>query len=236
MALATIRDPGRTDGRRCDRETRVTRSLLGYGALAGPFYVVVALAQALLRPGFDVAHDDVSLLANGALGWVQVLNFVATGAMVIAFSIGLHRAMNVGRGSTWAPRLVAGYGIGLILAGIFTADPMNGFPAGTPAGPPASITLHGLLHILTAAAGFVCFVTACFSIAGRFSSRGERPWQAFSIVTGVAFLAGFIGVATGSTNSAVVIAFWAGLIVGWSWMAALAVRTYTRLGPGEVAV
>src|SRR5437016_11844943 len=57
-------------GSACSPAARVTRSLLGYGILAGPFYVVVALAQGLLRPGFDLARDDVSLLSNGDWGWI----------------------------------------------------------------------------------------------------------------------------------------------------------------------
>lgn len=233
MATAIPRDRTSDQGERCDRESRITRSLLGYGALAGPFYLVVALVQALVRPGFDLAHDDVSLLANGDFGWVQILNFVLTGAMVTAFAIGLDRALASGRGSTWAPRLIAAFGLGVILAGVFTADPMNRFPAGTPAGQPATISLHGLLHIAAAAVGFVCLVAACFTTARRFSSRRDRRWRAFSILTGIAFLAGFVGVASGSSNAAVVFAFWAALVLAWLWLGALAVRTYTLLGRGE---
>ncbi len=233
MATATARITTTAVAQRCDRKTQITRSLLGYGALAGPFYVVVALAQGLLRPGFDLAHDDVSLLANGAFGWIQVLNFVLTGAMVVAFAVGLHRALASGRGSTWAPRLIAAFGVGLILAGIFTADPMNGFPAGTPAGHPTSVSIHGLLHIVVAAMGFICFIAACVTMARRFSSRGDRRWQGFSILTGVAFLAGFVAVASGSSSSAVVLAFWAALVLAWAWLGALAGHSYSLLGRGE---
>jgi hypothetical protein len=35
--------------------------------------------------------------------------------------------------SVWAPRLIAVYGLGLIGAGIFAADPAYGFPIGTAA-------------------------------------------------------------------------------------------------------
>lgn len=38
----------------CDPATRITKSLLGYGVIAGPVYVLVSLAQALTRDGFDV--------------------------------------------------------------------------------------------------------------------------------------------------------------------------------------
>src|SRR5919108_2509645 len=109
--------------RNCGPTERVTKSLLGYGALAGPLYVTVVLVQAAIRPGFDLLHDDASLLANGSLGWIQIANFLLTGACVLAFAVGMARATG-----GWAPRLVAGFGIGLIGAGIFVADPMNGFP------------------------------------------------------------------------------------------------------------
>ncbi len=75
----------------CSPAARVTRSLLGYGVIAGTVYVVTVLAQALLRPGFDLAHDDASLLSNGDFGWVQVANFVVTGLMVVACAAGIRR-------------------------------------------------------------------------------------------------------------------------------------------------
>ena len=46
----------------CDPATRVTKSLLGYGVLAGPCYVLVVLGQALARPGFSLVRDDASRL------------------------------------------------------------------------------------------------------------------------------------------------------------------------------
>ena len=68
----------------CDPATRMTRSLLGYGALAGPVYVVVSLAQALTRTGFDLSRHEWSLLANGPHGWIQVANFELTGLLALA--------------------------------------------------------------------------------------------------------------------------------------------------------
>ena len=43
----------------CTAEARITRSLLGYGVIAGPFYIVVSLAQALARDGFDLTPARV---------------------------------------------------------------------------------------------------------------------------------------------------------------------------------
>jgi hypothetical protein len=45
----------------CDGAGNITRSLLGYLALAGPFYVVASLVQALTRPGFSLSRDEWSL-------------------------------------------------------------------------------------------------------------------------------------------------------------------------------
>jgi hypothetical protein len=51
----------------------------------------------------------------------------------------------------------------------------------------------------------------------------------FSVLTGVAFLAAFIGVASGSASAVVVLAFWAALIVAWTWMASVAVLLYRSI-------
>jgi Protein of unknown function (DUF998) len=219
----------KTAGEVCSPAGRVTRSLLGYGVAAGPFYVSVALAQALLRPGFNLAHDDVSLLSNGSFGWVQIANFMLTGSMVIACSVGLARALGSGPGATWAPRLIALYGAGLIAAGIFVADPMNGFPAGAPAGRPDTITVHGILHIVAAGIGFLGLIGGCMVMARRFAAEKRGRWAAFSIVTGIAFVVAFGGVASGSSSSAVVLGFWAALILAWAWLAAVSVHLYRRI-------
>src|SRR4051794_5683550 len=110
-ASSARRAPARTA---CDPATATTRSLLGYGVVAGPLYVAVSLAQAFTREGFDVTRHAWSLLANGPHGWIQVANLAVTGAMVIAFAVGLRRALRPGRGARWAPRLIAAYGTGLL--------------------------------------------------------------------------------------------------------------------------
>jgi hypothetical protein len=230
MSQTYVMDVNRAPEAKCGPASRVTRSLLGYGAVAGPLYVVVALAQGLLRPGFDLMRHDVSLLSNGSLGWIQIANFLVTGAMVIAFAVGVRRAIAGSPAGTWGPVLLGLYGIGLSGAGIFVADPMNGFPAGAPAGRPETVSLHGILHIVSAAIGFVCLIAACFVFARRFASEHSPRWTAFSIITGVAFLAGFAGVASGSASPVVVLGFWAALLVAWTWMGALAVHLYRRAG------
>jgi Protein of unknown function (DUF998) len=220
---------GSASGAQCDPATRVTRSLLGYGVLAGPCYVVMVLGQAAVRPGFDLTRDDASLLSNGRLGWVQVANFVVTGLMIIAFAVGIRRAL--GPGAIWAPRLIGLYGLGLIAAGLFIADPMNGFPPGTPAGRPAEISLHGMLHLFGAAIGFLGLIAACFVLARHFSRMRRRGLAIVSRVTGAIFLLGFAGLASGSGSPAVVAGFWVSLLAVWGWLALLGVHLYRRATP-----
>jgi hypothetical protein len=87
-----------------------TRWLLALGLIAGPLCLVVGLIQALTREGFDPTRHDLSLLANGELGWIQITNLVLSGLMVIAAAIGMSRVMRTGRGATWGPRLIGSYG------------------------------------------------------------------------------------------------------------------------------
>lgn len=217
----------------CDPATRVTRSLLGYGVLAGPLYVSTVLFQALIRPGFDLTRDDASLLSNGSLGWIQIANFVITGTMVIACAVGIHRALKSGPAATWAPRLVALYGLGLVAAGIFVADPMNGFPAGTPAGRPVSVSVHGMAHIASAGIAFLCLVSACFVLARRFASLNQRRWATISRGTGVLFLVAFGAIASGTSSPVALLGFWLALLIAWTWLAALAVHLYHAVAAGE---
>jgi hypothetical protein len=209
-----------------DRAAAVTRSLLGYGVVAGAFYLVVGLAQAVTRYGFDLTRHDLSLLANGPYGWIQIANLILTGLMVIAAAVGVRRAMRPGPAASWGPGLLAGFGAGLVGAGVFVADPMNGFPPGTPDGPPATVSTAGLLHVVTGAVGFACLVAACFVLAHRFAHRGRAGWAWYSRATGLVFLAGFVGIASGSSSPAVVLGFWFAVVVAFAWLAALSVHLY----------
>jgi Protein of unknown function (DUF998) len=212
----------------CTPADRITKSLLGYGVIAGPLYVVVALTQALTRQGFDLGLHQWSLLANGGPGWIQIVNFAVTGLMVIAFAVGLRRALTPGPGAKWAPRLIGIYGLSLIAAGIFRADPALGFPVGTPAGQ-GKVSWHGLLHFAAGGIGFSALAIACLIIGHRYAAEGNRGWAWFSRLTGVVFLAGFATVASGGGSRVANALFTAAVILVWAWMTAVAVDRYRRV-------
>ncbi len=193
----------------------MTKSLLRWGLVAGPFYVAVSLAQAFTREGFDLTKHAWSLLSTGELGWIQVTNFILTGLMVVAAAAGLRRAMTPGRGRTWAPLLIGAYGVSLIGAGVFRADPAQGFPAGTPADA-AEISWHGMAHFVVGGIGFLCLIAACLVMGARFA-RAEPGLAWFSRITAVAFLAGFAGIASGS-HGPTTLGFVAAVLLVWSWL------------------
>ncbi|MGY1624478.1 DUF998 domain-containing protein [Geodermatophilus sp. SYSU D00965] len=214
--------------RGCDRTAAVTRSLLGYGPLAGAVYLASGLVQALTRDGFDITRHSLSLLANGPLGWIHVTTLAVSGLMTVAAALGVHRALGAGRLGSWAAGLLAGYGLSLVAAAVFVADPMDGFPVGTPAGAPVEVTASGLLHLAAGGIGFVCLVAAASVMARRFAGEGRRSWARASLTTAVVVLTGFLGVASGATSSWAVLVLWVGVVVGWGWVAAVSVHLYRR--------
>lgn len=207
---------------------KLTRALLACGVIAGPIYVIVGSIEMLARPGFDLRRHSLSLLSNGDWGWIHIAMLITTGLLTVAGAIGMRRALRGGRGGTWGPLLLGVYGLGLVCAGIFVADPAFGFPPGTSADANA-VTWHGIMHIVTGGIGFLGLISSCFVLARRFASLGERGWGAFSAATGVFYLAAFFGIAAGSqqggpTLTFVNLAFTAAVVLGWAWVSAVAAR------------
>jgi hypothetical protein len=162
-----------------------TRRLLGAGIAAGPLFLGTWLAQALTRDGFDPARHPISLLAVGDGGWVQVANFVVTGALFVACGTGLRRVLDTGPGRVWGPRLVAAFGVGLVVAGVFVTDAGAGFPAGAPDGAPV-MSWHGALHEVGYVLAQLSWTAAAAVFARRFVALGRRGAAA---ATGAAIVA-----------------------------------------------
>jgi Protein of unknown function (DUF998) len=195
----------------------MTRTLLACGILAGPLYMAVYLGQALTRPGFDITRHPASVLSNGDLGWIQVANFLVCGGLVMAAAIGMRRALRTGRGRTWGPILIGLVGVGMILAAIFTADPVDGFPPGTPLGPPTTITRIGLLHFASSLVGFSAWIAATFVFARRFAALRQPGWAIFSTATGALLLLMFIGSALAAVP---VMGLVIAIALAWVWLSA----------------
>jgi hypothetical protein len=205
-----------------------SRGFLAAGAAAGPVYVCVGLLQVLTREGFDVRLHALSLLSNGDLGWIQVANFLVTGGLVIAGALGVRKVLPGQRAGTWGPILLGIYGLGLLGAGVFPADPGQGFPPGTPT-PSTSMSSNGLMHFVFGGVGFYALIGACLVFARRFSSTGERGWAVSSVLMGLGFLIAFGAIASGPASPAVMLAFYAAVIATWVWHSALTFKLLKAL-------
>src|SRR5262249_60536503 len=88
---------------------RVTQLLLACGAVGVSFFLIVFHRDAATRPGYDLVRHGPSLLMLGDRGWIQITNFVVTGLLMVACSVGLRQALYPGRGWTWGSLLMAAY-------------------------------------------------------------------------------------------------------------------------------
>jgi hypothetical protein len=198
-----------------------TRRLLLAGVLAGPIYLAVGVGQALIRDGFDFARHPLSVLANGPGGWIQTANFIITGLMVIGAAAGHRRVLGpTSRTASW---LLSAFGAGMIVAAVFPADPVDGFPVGTPIGPPTSITTTGLVHFAAGGLGFIALGVSCFFAARAMSRRNERSLSRLSILSGLIVLLGFFG-GMALPISSPVAGIWIAVVVGWAWLSVVSHR------------
>jgi hypothetical protein len=225
-----------------------TRRLLAAGVVGPPLFVAVLLLAGATRAGYDPVRHFGSLLSLGDQGWIQIANFIVTGFLFVAFALGLRRAFASGPGCRWAPILVGGVGVGLVVSGIFSTDPGFGFPPGTPMGSPATTTWLGVLHYVGALLvfgflGLGGLPTAAFVVARRAQRLGDRRLMAYSLASGIGMIAFFVaafavpGTHPGASD-------FAGLFqrisitIGWTWLTVLALtlmREPERVRAGDVA-
>jgi len=226
--ISTGTAPRRRNDLGFDQSAAVTRSMLGYGVVVGPFYLAVGLFQAFVRDGFSFARHPLSVLANGTGGWIQTANFALSGLMVIAAAMGFWRMP--------APRLRAAswflgaYGAFVFAAAIFRADPVDGFPVGTPLGPPTTMTTMGMLHFVVGTLGFVCFAISGLCAVRPLLRRNEKSVARLSLFSGLAILIGFFGGFFIPGLSSPTAGIWFAVVVGWVWLSALSLKLY-RVAP-----
>lgn len=199
-----------------------TRRLLTCAVVAGPLWAAVALAQAATRTGFDLTRHPLSALSNGPLGWLQITNFVVAGALTVAGAHGLRHVLRGTPGGTWAPRLLTVDGLGMIAAGVLVMDPADGFPAGTPAGMPATMSWHSYGHLAAGSISFLALIAACYVLAHHFGRTGRRGHAVASAVAGTALLVGNGWAMSGGPAGSLMLA--AGAITAMLWIAVVAAR------------
>jgi hypothetical protein len=198
----------------------LTWTLVSCGALAGPLFLGTAIVQGLTRAGFDLAHQPISFLSLGGLGWIQRTNFVLAGLLTVAFAIGIRRLLRGQPGRRLAPLALGGVGLGLIIAGAFAPDPGFGYLPGTPDGAPTHTTYHSTLHGVGFSLSFICFALACFAFARESARQGNRLSVVATTIAVIVALA--VALAPGNSTAAVRDLVAAGIL--WGWIGAQSLR------------
>src|SRR4030095_14203529 len=154
-----------------EKHTFSTGALLASGAVAGPVYVMVTMAQALTRDACGRSRARFSWLTAGERGWIQQSNMVLVGVLTVLFAIGVSRVMRTGRGAVWAPRLLGLFGMAYIIGGLLRADPHIGCPPGTTR-EMVHTTGHGEVQNASRAASSTLLIATNLVIAMWFAAQG----------------------------------------------------------------
>ncbi len=204
--------------------------LLFCGVIAGPLFIITLLIEGATRADYDPIRHPGSSLALGDFGWIQVVNFIVTGLLIVLFAIGLWRALRNYQRSTWGPLLLGWLGIGLIGAGLFLTDPVSGYPSGTP-NLIAQPTPHGQMHDLFSLGVFVGLPLACFVFTRVFIKRRERSWAIYSLCSGLGMIITFVFANIAFVQTPGFVEF-GGLFqricltIGLGWLAVLALKFF----------
>lgn len=200
-----------------------TEALLLVGVGAAVVFVAILLIEGALRPGYDPIYHTGSELELGERGWIQRANFLLMGVGVFAFAVGVQRTLNTVVDAV----LLAIFGFGLIVAGVFVPDPLRGYPPAAHPETPAELTWqHQIHHAIGGPVAFLALSGACLTLAGRLAGA----WRLYAVLTAAAGLALTIWTALAyqkdAANTGLV---QRGLIlVYWSWIVLLGIHLITN--------
>jgi uncharacterized protein DUF998 len=182
----------------------VRRLWLGLGGAA--LFTAVAALQGAVRLGYDARQQSVSALSLGPGGWIQQLNFVLFGALLVSTVPALRTILRGGVAARSYPTLTMISGLALMILGFISQDPAPGYdPEQLGLALP---TVLGLTHLVLAGVAMLGSVAGLFVMAARFArdpnwTTWVRPTQlvaAFAIVCVAVYAvwstrpAGFAGV------------------------------------------
>lgn len=213
-----------------------TRLLITGGVVGPLLFIVVFLIEGATRPGYSAWHNYVSSLSTSNQGWEQIVNFLMCGLLALGFAVGLRQVLRTGRSAVWGPILFGIFGLALVTAGIFVTDGSLGYPPGTTTSGPQ--TLHGTIHGVAGLVTFFSLAITCFVMARRFAGDPNwKGWALASILVGIALIVLFIAFTTVSAldengvlpNSPTGLLQRIAIILGWGWMALLALRLLRQM-------
>jgi hypothetical protein len=212
-----------------------SRGWLVAGVVGPAIFVAGFTGLGAVRLGYDPMRHHVSLLSLTADGWPQTINFLASGLLVLLAAFGLAAALADGPGRRAIPIAVALTGLGLIVAGIFPTDPVQGYPPGTPLEMPSTASTSAVIHVTAALVLFAALTVAALAGARRLQVRGRAGPAALSLLVAIVVLVANAATSTppGTISPVAPIAGLLqriSLIAGLGWIAWFSLRTLRSAG------
>jgi hypothetical membrane protein len=160
-------------------ERRSVIAALAAAGIAGPImFAVVALVQSLLRPEHSLVRHPISALAAGPSGWVQDVNFLVLGSLMIAYAIGLHLGVRPTRCGVVGLAFLVLSGVGLVWAGLFPATDATG-----------ALQDDRVLHIVAFPVTFLGAGIGLIVVSRRMTADPRwRSVATYTLVTGITVL------------------------------------------------
>jgi hypothetical membrane protein len=146
------------------------------GIVAPILYITVAVTMGILEPGYSHQTMMMSVLGGviGLRGIIFNLGVGLTGALLIAFGLGLHRGINQGKGKKGGLVLIFLAALGLMGAAFFSCNEGCTNVIQEP-------DMTGQLHMLFA---FISGLTISFSpIPFYFRLKKDPQWNKFKGIT-----------------------------------------------------
>ncbi len=185
-----------------------SRQRAAWAGMIGPLlFGTVFTIEGWLRLGYDPRGMYVSELSLGPRGWIQIVNFVLFGLLLLVFARGMGAEFRNGTASRAGPILLTIVALGYLLSGPFVMD-----PADTPR---AEMSWHGILHGIFGAVVFSLMPVSCFVFWRRFREVPNwRSLQWWTLTVGIVVAAASIlqSVATKTLPTPNVFTPWVGLM------------------------
>lgn len=148
-------------------------TLLIIGVVTTLGFLLVLFVEGALRSGYRPMYHAGSELALGDRGWIQIANFLQMGLGMLAFAVGVARALDTVAG----PIFLAVFGFLLIVSGVFVEDPLRGYPPGVE----ATVSRSGKIHRAAGPLAFLALFVAALFLAGQL----DGVWRGYTLVTAV---------------------------------------------------
>jgi len=179
----------------------MTAKLALAGITAPIWFTVLVIVQSLLQPDYSHVLLPISALAAWPYGWLQNLNFLVFGPLMIAYAIGLHRGVQSGRRGWSGAAFLVVSGVGIVVAGIFPWRQTEGdfiVPVGHRVG--------AVMSFLGAGIGLV-------AMSRRMAGDPKwRPVASYALACGVTMVLSFLLIGALAVRDDAPLHAWAGLM------------------------